>query len=189
MTLGLLLTTVVILFPLSEAVLSFVRRARGGIARHADQGSIRMLWLVILVSVTLAAAVSPLRVAPLPGSRRAQVLAALVLMLLGMTVRWIAIVSLGRFFTVDVAIHDEHALVDTGLYRHVRHPSYTGLLLTFTGLGIYFGNGLSLALATLPVTAALLSRIVKEEKALVEGLGPQYAAYCARTRRLIPGVY
>ena len=184
-----LLRIVVILFPLSEAALSVLRRARGGIARHADQGSIRVLWLVILGSVTLAVIASMLGMPPLPASRRAQTALALSLMLSGMAVRWIAIVSLGRFFTVDVAIHDQHALVDSGLYRYVRHPSYTGLLLAFAGLGVYFGNWLSLALATVPVTAALLSRIGKEEAALLEGLGAEYAAYCARTPRLVPGLY
>lgn len=189
MSSGLLLQIVVILFPLSEAALSFLRRARGGIARHADEGSMRVLWLVILGSVTLAATTSMLGTAPLPGSRSARAALALALMVSGLVIRWVAIVSLGRFFTVDVAIHDQHALVDSGLYRYVRHPSYTGLLLTFTGLGVYFGNWLSLALVILPVTAALLSRIRKEEAALLEGLGAEYAGYCGRTRRLVPGIY
>jgi hypothetical protein len=60
---------------------------------------------------------------------------ALVLVLIGLFIRWTAILTLGRFFTVDVAVHSDHALVENGLYRFVRHPFYTGLLVAFLGVG------------------------------------------------------
>ena len=106
----------------------------------------------------------------------------------GLAFRWWAVITLGKFFTVDVATHDDHALVATGPFRFVRHPSYTGLLLAFCGFGLSFGNTLSLIALMVPIVAALWYRMRVEEEALRRALGAPYDAYCARTKRLIPGI-
>jgi protein-S-isoprenylcysteine O-methyltransferase len=80
-------------------------------------------------------------------------------------------------------------VVDSGPYRLVRHPSYSGSLIAFLGLGICSENYLSLLVLLLPVTLAFLRRISIEEAALNEALGSDYKAYTARTRRLIPWIY
>ena len=113
---------------------------------------------------------------------------ALVFLLSGFTIRWISIVTLGRLFTVDVAIRQDHTLVQHGLYRLVRHPSYTGLLLALFGLGLFYANWLSPLSLMAPSTLAVVNRIAKEERVLLVALGPPYVAYCARTRRLFPGL-
>ena len=178
------------LFPLSEIVLAVVKRARGSTAAVEDRGSMLFLWLTITLAVGLAIAIVlkfP-RAARLPLPATIRVGAALGLLAAGLAIRWVAILTLGRFFTVNVAIHEDHALVETGLYRYVRHPSYTGLLLAFLGLGVLFGNWLSIAALMILITLALMRRIRVEESALAAALGPTYADYCARTKRLIPGL-
>ena len=95
---------------------------------------------------------------------------------------------LGRFFSVDVAIAQDHQVVDTGPYRVVRHPSYTGLLLQCAGLGLALGTVLSLFLIVVPTFLVLFYRIQVEEKALLTNLGESYAAYIQRTKRLLPGI-
>jgi protein-S-isoprenylcysteine O-methyltransferase len=189
MDLRVILLMVVLLFPASEIALAVWRRARAGIARHADQGSTAMLWLVFLCCIALAIASLWFPGFGLPGPPWLRRGLALLLLVSGLVVRWIAVLSLGRFFTVDVAIHQQHTLIDGGIYRHIRHPSYTGLLMAFAGLGVFFDNWPSVGLLTVPVAAAVLVRIRTEEAALLEGLGPAYAAYCARTKRLFPGIY
>jgi protein-S-isoprenylcysteine O-methyltransferase len=179
----------VLFFPVSEVTLAVVRRARRGIVRHAEGGSAGRLWLVILGGVAVAIASLWIGGLTLPGPRRLLNGLALFLMASGLVLRWVAILTLGRFFTVDVAIHEQHSVVDKGVYRYVRHPSYAGLLLAFAGLGVFFGNWLALAAVTVPVAIALLARIRREEAALLQGLGDAYAAYCSRTKRLVPGVY
>jgi len=186
---SVVLWAVVLLFPASEIALAVMRRARRGILQHLDEGSMGTLWLVILCGVGVAVASQWIGGLGLPGPRWLLQGLALLLLVSGLVLRWIAILSLGRFFTVDVAIHDQHVLVDKGVYRYVRHPSYTGLLMAFAGLGVFFDNWLGLCAVTLPVAAALLSRIRKEEAALLDGLGAAYAAYCSRTKRLLPGIY
>ena len=84
---------------------------------------------------------------------------------------------------------EQHALVETGLYRTIRHPAYLGMLATVLGFGLAAGNWLSLAaLVGLPL-AATLYRIRVEERALLHHFGPAYQAYAGRTKRLLPGIY
>jgi len=90
---------------------------------------------------------------------------------------------------VDVAIAADHRVIDTGPYRHIRHPSYAGALLAFAGYGICLGNWASLALVTVPIAWAFLRRIEVEEAALNGALGSAYAKYLGRSKRLVPFVY
>jgi protein-S-isoprenylcysteine O-methyltransferase Ste14 len=113
----------------------------------------------------------------------------LVLMAAGVVVRQWAILTLGRFFTVDVRVHPDQTVVDRGPYRHVRHPSYTGLLLFFAGVGFGLSNWASLALLVVVPTAGLVVRIHAEERVLEDALGDEYRQYEATHRRLVPGIW
>ena len=113
----------------------------------------------------------------------------LILFIAGLIIRWIAIVHLGRFFTVNVAIAEDHQLITTGPYRYVRHPSYTGTLMIFLGFGLCMLNIFSLAAVFLPITAAFLWRMHVEEAALRDAFGERYQDYTAGTRRVIPFLY
>jgi protein-S-isoprenylcysteine O-methyltransferase len=108
---------------------------------------------------------------------------------LGLTLRWYSIIYLGRFFTVNVAIHSGHEIIDTGPYRRIRHPSYTGALLAFLGLGLSLANWVSLALIVLPIFWAFSRRIATEETALSSALGSPYINYMRVTKRLVPFMY
>lgn len=113
----------------------------------------------------------------------------LALMLAGIGLRWAAIRTLGRFFTRSVAILEGHRIVRHGLYKHLRHPSYTGYLLGNLGLGLALANWLSTLIIFVPVAAAMLYRIRVEERALLERFGDEYAAHARVTKRLIPKVF
>jgi protein-S-isoprenylcysteine O-methyltransferase Ste14 len=117
------------------------------------------------------------------------IISGLVLIVVGLVVRWTAIITLRKYFTVDVSIVSDHKLVITGIYRFVRHPAYAGSLLSFLGLGIVLSNWLSLLVVFIPITVVFIYRINVEEKALLAFFGDQYAHYCARTKRLIPKIY
>ncbi len=178
----------VALFPLSEVLLSIAKRARGEVTR-ADRGSMRILWLAIGLGVGLAIASQSVPSVRLRISDSLRQVSSLVLLLSGLALRWTAILTLGRHFTVEVVIRRDHELVERGVYRVLRHPSYTGLLVAFLGLGIYFANWLSLAVLMLPITSAVLHRIGMEEKALRQAFGASWESYRLRTKRLIPGIY
>jgi protein-S-isoprenylcysteine O-methyltransferase len=188
MILSTTLWIVVILFPVSEIILGIRKRADRSVARSEDRGSLRILLLVIVASIALAIAFRSFGVGRLHGSLTAYRGLSLCLLLSGLAIRWTSIATLGRLFTVDVAIHHDHALVEKGLYKYVRHPSYTGLLLAFLGVGISFVNWLSLVTVVAPILLAVWNRISKEEAALREALGESYGVYCTRTKRLVPGI-
>jgi len=182
------LTTVSLIFLFSEVALLVSRRSRTK-SKGKDSLTLPLLWLVITLSIFAGfycrAAFPQFR---LPHSSRFYLL-GLILFVLGLIIRWIAIVQLGRFFTVNVTIAEDHELVTTGLYRYVHHPSYSGSLLTFFGFGLCLLNWVSLAVLFVPVALAFSWRIYVEEKALREALGQPYESYSARTHRLIPGFY
>jgi protein-S-isoprenylcysteine O-methyltransferase len=177
-----------IAFGFSELALSLFKRSRGT-ARQADGLTLRLLWITILVSV--AVAVLSATLLPQAGSRLLESFYPLGLSLFvaGLLLRWWAIVHLGRFFTVDVAIADDHRVVDTGPYRFVRHPAYTGVIVAFLGYGICIGNWLAVIALAGPITLAFLQRIKVEEAALQAALGDAYRGYAQRTRALVPFVY
>src|SRR3546814_1807757 len=107
----------------------------------------------------------------------------------GMGLRWWSIRVLARHFTVDVTIHPDHALVRRGPYRLLRHPSYTGLLVTFLGFALCLGDWLSLA-AMLPVVLAFLWRIQVERSEehtseLQSLMRISYAVFCLKKKKTI----
>jgi len=111
--------------------------------------------------------------------------AGVLIGLAGIALRWYAIRSLGRFFRMRVMTVPGQVVVESGPYALVRHPSYTGALITLLGVLLCSTNWLTLAcfLIALPGFAY---RIVVEERALVKALGDPYRDYMRRTKRLIP---
>lgn len=137
----------------------------------------------IALSLVTAKAVPSLRI---PGPYRA---AGLIVMWLGLAIRVWAVAALGRAFRTTVEVDPGQAIVSSGPYRWVRHPSYTGLLLILAGFGLALGNWLPLAICVALPLPALLRRIRVEEAELTRVLGEPYRAYQTRTKRLIPGVW
>lgn len=166
-----------------------VRILRSGSSdRRQDAASLRLLWITISLSITSGVVIGmqPIEATVLPDTWRHGGMAIIVL---GMLLRWAAILTLRRNFTVDVAIRKDHRLVTTGLYRRLRHPSYSGSLLSFLGLGLSFGNVFSIAVVVVPILSAFINRIRIEEKALIDTFGVEYLEYRRTSWRLIPWVY
>ena len=125
----------------------------------------------------------------LPGPRWLPAVAGIAVMWAGFALRVWAVRTLGRFFRVEVTVDTDQTLVDTGPYARLRHPSYTGLLVFYLGLGIALDSYLSVAAAVLLPLAAVVNRIAHEERTLRRELGEAYQVYSSRTWRLIPGVW
>jgi protein-S-isoprenylcysteine O-methyltransferase Ste14 len=111
------------------------------------------------------------------------------LMIAGLALRWYAIRQLGRFFVPEVAIQPGQRVIDRGLYRFLRHPSYTGALVTIFGYGLALTNALSLGVMLLAFALLFGFRIRVEEAALLEAFGDEYRDYMRRTKRLIPFIF
>lgn len=113
---------------------------------------------------------------------------ALVLLLMGVSLRLAGLAALGRQFSGYVTLQDDHRLVQTGVYSVFRHPMYLGGLLGWGGMGVVFRSYLVLPLLWL-AGLFIFFRIRQEERLLGEQFGAEFDAYRRRTWRLIPGVF
>ena len=178
-----------LIYFVSEVLLTLTRRSRSKTGTKQDRSTLGIIWLVIAVSIMAGVFVAQnFRAAALPHGRMFAN-AGVVLFVAGLILRWWAIITLGRFFTVDVTIEKDHQLVERGPFRIVRHPSYTGVLLAFVGLALSLRNWAALLVILIPIGAAFIHRMNVEEDALSRALGPRYAEYMKRTKRLVPSIY
>jgi protein-S-isoprenylcysteine O-methyltransferase Ste14 len=173
---------------LSEIYLNRFMRSGKGDKKGKDARSLSMIWVTILVAVGFAVYISMHLALPM-GRNDFVSYAGLCLMMAGILFRFVAIMSLGRFFTVDVTIREGHQLKMDGLYRHLRHPSYTGSFLTFIGFGFTLNNWASMLLLVMPIFLAFRHRIRVEEKVLEEQFGDAYSRYRAQTDAMIPLIF
>lgn len=111
----------------------------------------------------------------------------LVVAAAGQALRLRAVHELGASFTFVVQTVEGQSVVDTGLYRRIRHPSYTGALVCALGFTISYTNWIA-PLAVSGLAVAYVVRIPHEERVLADGLGEPYRQYMRRTKRLIPFV-
>jgi protein-S-isoprenylcysteine O-methyltransferase len=165
------------------------KRAQDGGKAH-DRGSLKILHVAIWGSILLAVWLSRKGIGRFDEASIVPLFwTGCALMVAGMAFRWWAVRVLAGYFTVDVAIREDHKLIRSGPYRLLRHPSYTGSLATFYGFALALGSIWSLALIVVVVTAAFLWRIRIEERALVSAFPRDYPAYARETKRLLPFVW
>jgi protein-S-isoprenylcysteine O-methyltransferase Ste14 len=185
---GIIFIVVSVLWVASEIILSRTRRSQSTDIQR-DKSSLRLIWITIAVAVTAGVVIGFQRIGYFGNGSIVFLAIGLILIVCGLVIRWIAILSLKRQFTVDVAITSNHRIIRNGIYRYVRHPSYARSLLSFLGLGLCFSNYISLVIIVVPLCAVFLHRIRVEEEALVQAFGKEYVDYCASTKRLIPGIF
>jgi protein-S-isoprenylcysteine O-methyltransferase Ste14 len=160
-------------------------QGKGG--RKRDRGT------RVLIAVSLGAAIAlasvATSVAPTLGIPVAVQAIGVVVMWLGLATRFWAVAALGGAFRTTVEVDPDQAVVTTGPYKWIRHPSYAGLLLIVAGLGLALGNWLSVAACLLLPLPAFVWRIHVEEAELSLVLGDPYEAYRTGTARLVPGLW
>jgi protein-S-isoprenylcysteine O-methyltransferase Ste14 len=160
-------------------------QGRGG--RRRDRGT-RVL-IAVSLGAAIAAAGLASSAAPSLRTPAAVRVFGVVVMWLGLAIRVWAVAALGRAFRTTVEVDPDQAVVTTGPYRWIRHPSYAGLLLIVAGLGLALGNWLSVVACLVLPVPALVWRIHVEEAELSRVLGGAYVAYRTGTARLIPGLW
>jgi len=115
--------------------------------------------------------------------------AGIVLVLGGVAFRWYSIRVLGKYFSVQLGVQPGQTVMRDGPYRWIRHPSYTGSLITMLGFGLAFTNWLCLVSVPMIVLVGYGYRANVEERMLVNALGEPYREYMRDTKRFIPFVY
>ncbi len=158
-------------------------------AQHQDKGSKAVLGLLIRLGIALCVLLAFTVPATVITSTRVFLFwLGILLVYAGIALRLYAIHVLGASFTTTVAIAPEQPVIEAGPYRLIRHPSYTGLLITLLGFGLICTNWLSLLVLMGCALLGFSYRIHVEEHVLQEHLGQRYQEYMRRTKRLIPFV-
>jgi protein-S-isoprenylcysteine O-methyltransferase Ste14 len=107
-----------------------------------------------------------------------------ILLCCGVVLRVAAVRELGRYYSHRVQVTNEHQVIQTGPYKYIRHPAYTGMLVAHLGLTLVFFNWVSLGLLCGALVPALLARIVQEERTLSRP--PSYVEFCRARARIVP---
>jgi protein-S-isoprenylcysteine O-methyltransferase len=172
-----------IISELFGAVLIPKLRQRGATRVKRDRGSGALVILTVFLSISIAFAFGYNGVGMLPDWAY---YLGISLMSLGVVVRQWAIAVLGRFFSLTVKVAEDHKVIDKGPYRVIRHPSYTGVLITFIGLGFAVQSAGAILVLLALYGLAFGYRMSVEERTLLAELGKDYGDYMKRTKRIIP---
>jgi protein-S-isoprenylcysteine O-methyltransferase Ste14 len=181
-----------LIWDVPEVIVAFRQKAKVSRkdASIQDRGSlgilIGLLWGGLALNFLLGGLY---QAAAIPWHRTTLFLLGVALILLGVAFRWYAIWTLGPFFTRDVAVSADQMVVQNGPYRYIRHPAYSGTILTMLGMGLALTNWASLVVLLVCVLAGHLYRVRVEEKALSQTIGQPYLEYMHRTKRFIPFVF
>ena len=173
---------------LSELVIGGIiprSRRHGTPIRYEDRSSRLLISLSMFLSLMIAFLFAASGIASLPSGA---FYLGIGLMIAGILLRQWSIAVLGRYFSRTVGVQEGQAVVDRGPYRLVRHPAYTGSLLTMVGLGFVLQSWGAVLVLIAFFGVAFGYRIHVEEAVLTSKLGDEYVAYAKKTKRLIPYV-
>jgi protein-S-isoprenylcysteine O-methyltransferase Ste14 len=186
----ILLTSLTALWVAFEIWLMVRDKAQGKGKTAKDRGTRYYDFIAVAVGLTIAGFLNGKSSFFFPWGRRYSVFwIGFAIMLLSLSLRIWAITTLGSSFRTTVETHQNQEVVRKGPYTFVRHPFYTGLLLTCLGYGIAVQNWLSLLFAVGLPLIALLYRIHVEEAVLLSNLGSDYEKYERQTKKLIPWIW
>jgi protein-S-isoprenylcysteine O-methyltransferase Ste14 len=187
---ALALAVAVVIWVAPEAARGLRWRGRNGGASEADRGSLYVTVGMIELGVLAALACAFLLPgAATPWNRETLFWVGITLMLAGVALRAWAVRTLGRYFLPVVAVRADQQVVRRGPYRLIRHPTYSGALLTLLGFGLTLTNWAALVALLGCALAGLAYRVHVEEQALLRTLGQPYREYMAQTTRFVPFLF
>jgi protein-S-isoprenylcysteine O-methyltransferase Ste14 len=176
------------LYGLFEVFMNWRQRGRGRVTSSGDRGSLCLLYGLITLGYALSFFIGATKTGRVyPWNTFFAI--GMVLIAIGLTVRIHSILTLKQFFTYSVAKVENQRIIETGLYKFIRHPGYLGQLMIFFGISTSLSNWLSVLLMMALVAVGYVYRIQVEERFMIKELGEDYLNYQARTKRIIPLIY
>jgi protein-S-isoprenylcysteine O-methyltransferase Ste14 len=176
------------LYGFFEVFMNIRQRGKSKVVISSDKNSLRLLYSLITVGYALSFSMGATRMGRIYDWNTFFAI-GMALAVVGFVIRIHSILTLKQYFTYSVAKVENHKIIETGLYKFIRHPGYLGQFVIFIGISISISNWLSILLMLIPVTLGYLHRIKVEERFMLEQLGADYLKYQERTKRLIPMIY
>jgi protein-S-isoprenylcysteine O-methyltransferase Ste14 len=180
--------TVSYLYVFFEVFMNLRQRRKNNCSTMNDKGSLWLLYVLITLGYALSFSIGATKIGRAYHWNTFFAL-GMALVVVGFIIRMYSILTLNQYFTYSVAKVENHKIVETGLYKFIRHPGYLGQLIIFMGISISISNWLSILFMMIPVTLGYLYRINVEEKFMMDQFGEDYQRYQNRTRRIIPLLY
>jgi len=137
--------------------------------------------LIWIASTVFSFAEYPLRVGPL--------VAGVTCFVIGLWLFHRSHTDLGMNWSITLEVRDQHRLITRGVYRQIRHPMYSALFLYSLGHALVVPNWVAGPSNVIAFAVLFAFRVRAEERMMVDEFGAEYAAYSARTKRLVPGVW
>ena len=137
--------------------------------------------LIWIASSAFSFAEYPLRTGPL--------VAGVMCFVIGLWLFHRSHADLGTNWSITLEVREQHRLITQGVYRRIRHPMYSALVLYSVGQALVIPNWVAGPSNLIAFAALFALRVRAEERMMVEQFGDEYAAYTARTKRLVPGVW
>ena len=176
------------LYGFFEIFMSRRLKSKRNISKSGDKGSIWLLIITISIGYWLSFIMAATKIGRIYQWNTFFVIGS-ILAIIGLIIRVTSILILKQQFTYTVTKIEDHELIESGLYRIIRHPGYLGQLIIFLGISTSLSNWLSILLMIVPILLGYLNRIIVEEKFMIEQIGQKYIDYQKRTKRLIPMIY
>jgi protein-S-isoprenylcysteine O-methyltransferase Ste14 len=178
---------VIIFWICSEFLLTYYRRRK---KPNEVDPTTKIFLFVIYSAIVISSLISFLwndfNIGTIAGRIENIKITGAAVIILGMMLRWYSIVILGKYFTANITILENHVLFKNKIYKYIRHPSYLGAIISYTGFGIFLCNWISLAILVVAITSVNLYRIKYEEKLLLSHFGDDYKEYMKKTKKFIP---
>jgi protein-S-isoprenylcysteine O-methyltransferase Ste14 len=176
------------LYGFFEVFMNLRQRNKSKVATTSDKSSLWWLYGLITVGYALSFSIGATKVGRIYYWNTFFAI-GMALVVIGFVIRIHSLLTLKQYFTYSVAKVENHKIIETGLYKFIRHPGYLGQLIIFIGISTSISNWLSILVMMIPVTLGYLYRIKVEERFMLEQLGEDYLNYQERTKRLIPMIY
>jgi protein-S-isoprenylcysteine O-methyltransferase Ste14 len=166
-----------------------VVRAKPAPGDKTDRGSMTLIIIASWLAVPATFWVAPWSRFTLTTHRVFWFGLGLTILLTGSALRRYCFRTLGRYFTGNVKVQPDQPVIQHGLYRFVRHPSYTGGMLMYFGTGLALTNWLSILIIVGMGVVTYSYRVHVEEHALRNSIGQPYVECMRRTKRFIPFIF
>lgn len=168
--------------------MNFKQRHKKNVAYSGDKGSLRLLTILIAAGYLFSFSIGATTIGRIYHWDTFFAIGS-VLVLIGLTIRIKSILTLKQYFTYSVAKIENHKIIESGMYKSIRHPGYLGQIVIFIGISTSMSNWLSIVLMMIPIALGYGYRIEVEERFMTEQMGEYYLNYKNRTKRLIPMIY
>lgn len=168
------------------------QRSRGVKVVRSGRGALEIVlltlaWLAFFVPLVWVAA--PVFAFADYSLRPLSLLAGVVCLAVGLWLFARAHADLGTNWSITLEVREEHQLVTHGIYRTVRHPMYSALLLYSIGQALVIPNWIAGPSYGVAMALLFAFRLGPEERMMLEAFGKDYEAYLERTKRLVPGIW